>query len=166
VPFFAEHRRAVEREHAGLDPLKLGRETVRRMIDHSVRDLIAASAAAIAAAAPADIDAVRAAPQALIRFGDDVHAGHAQLKAFLRKRLYEHVHVRAMTQQARETVRALFAAFTADLARLPSAHAARARAAARADGAAGAARVVADYIAGMTDRFALQTRDALLESRP
>jgi dGTPase len=55
----------------------------------------------------------------------------------------------------------LFAAFMNDLGRLPAEHATRAREEERSAGRAGAARVVADYVAGMTDRFALQTRDAL-----
>jgi dGTPase len=163
VPFFAQHRRLAEQRYSCLDPLLLGRETVRRMIDRSVRDLIATSEAAIAAAAPADIEAVRAQERPLILFGDDVQEGHAQLKRFLRARLYEHPHVREMTLKARDTIRLLFGAFFADVERMPSAHAARARKAAEADGAAGTARVVADYVAGMTDRFALQMRDALLE---
>ena len=163
VPFFAEHRRVAERQYPGLTPLLLGRETVRRMIDRSVRDLIATSTAALEAAAPADIDAVRAQPKPLIRFSDEVYEGHAQLKRFLRERLYEHPHVREMTQRARETIRLLFDAFCADVTRMPDAHAERARKAAAAEGAAGTARVVADYIAGMTDRFAQQTRESLLE---
>ncbi len=66
-----------------------------------------------------------------------------------------------MTQQAQDTVRFLFEQLMADYERMPEEHAAHARAAEMADGTAGAARVVADYVAGMTDRFALQTRDAL-----
>jgi dGTP triphosphohydrolase len=66
-----------------------------------------------------------------------------------------------MTQQAQETVRFLFDEFFGDYSRMPEEHAAYARAAAADLGPAGAARVVCDYIAGMTDRFALQTRDAL-----
>jgi dGTPase len=70
-----------------------------------------------------------------------------------------------MTEQAHDTVRRLFQALSADYGRMPEEHATRARAAqARGDSNA-AARVVADYIAGMTDRFALQTRDALLTEK-
>jgi dGTPase len=65
-----------------------------------------------------------------------------------------------MTEQAHETVRSLFAAFMRDLDRLPAEHSARARVEEKRAGQAGAARVVADYVAGMTDRFALQTREA------
>ena len=66
-----------------------------------------------------------------------------------------------MTQQAQETVRFLFGELMADYERMPEEHAAHARTAQTQGGTAGAARVVADYVAGMTDRFALQTRDAL-----
>jgi dGTPase len=66
-----------------------------------------------------------------------------------------------MTSQAHETVTFLFGELTADYSRMPEEHAVRAAALAAGGDAAAAARVVADYIAGMTDRFALQTRDAL-----
>jgi dGTPase len=70
-----------------------------------------------------------------------------------------------MTAQAHDTVKLLFTALTADYDRMPDEHAVLAKARAAAGDAAGAARVVADYIAGMTDRFALQTRDALRADR-
>jgi len=66
-----------------------------------------------------------------------------------------------MTAQAHETVRLLFDSLSSDYARMPEEHAARALAAAERGDAAGAARVVADYVAGMTDRFALQMRESL-----
>ena len=70
-----------------------------------------------------------------------------------------------MTEQARDTVRLLFESLTADYGRMPEEHAANAQRLAAAGDEAGAARVVADYIAGMTDRFALQTRDTLRAER-
>jgi dGTPase len=118
-------------------------------------------AAAIAAAAPTGIDDVRAASGPLIRFSAPMHETQLALKRFLRDSLYSHPRVRQMTQQARDTVRLLFDALSADYSRMPDEHAERARSAARRGDAAAAARVVSDYIAGMTDRFALQTRDAL-----
>jgi dGTPase len=161
LPFFAEHLRFVEHRFPGLKAQHRGSETVRRMIGELVTDLVRSSAGAIAAAAPADIDAVRGAPQPLIRFSAPLREAQGQLKRFLREALYMHPHVRQMTEQAHDTVRFLFAALTAHPERMPAEHAARARAAAERGGAAAAARVVADYIAGMTDRFALQTRAAL-----
>jgi len=161
LPFFAEHMRWVEQRHPGLKPQRLGSETVRRMISHLVSGLIESSAAAIASAAPRDIDAVRSLAQPLIRFPPELHDAQHALKTFLRAELYAHPHVRVMTEQAQETVRWLFEMLSADYALMPDEHAERARAAAERGDEAGAARVVADYIAGMTDRFALQTRDAL-----
>jgi dGTPase len=131
------------------------------MIDQLVTDLLQATAAAIAAAAPASIDDVRAQPHGLIRFSEPLHAAQLALKRFLRDELYSHPRVRQMTDQARDTVRLLFSRLSADYTLMPDEHAARARAAAEHGDAAGAARVVSDYVAGMTDRFALQARDAL-----
>ena len=110
---------------------------------------------------PRDIDGVRRVPQPLIRFAPALHDAQHALKTFLRSELYAHPRVKEMTEQARATVRWLFETLSADYARMPEEHAARARDAAARGDAAAAARVVADYIAGMTDRFALQTRDAL-----
>ena len=161
IPFFAEQLARVEKLYPGIDPQLKGREVVRRMIDALVTDLYHASARAIEAAAPADIDAVRAQPAPLIRFSEEYLDAQRTLKRFLHERLYKHPHVREMTERAHVTIRELFDAFLADYDRMPPSHAARARERERELGTAGAARVVADYIAGMTDRFALQTHAAL-----
>jgi dGTPase len=131
------------------------------MIGELVSGLIGASGAAIEAAAPRDIDSVRALPEPLIRFTASLQDAQRALKSFLRDHLYTHARVRQMTQQAHETVHWLFDALSADYGLMPEEHAERARAAAQRGDADSAARVVADYVAGMTDRFALQTRDAL-----
>jgi dGTPase len=161
LPFFAEHMHWVERRHPNIKPPRVGGETVRRMIDQLVTDLLKTSAAAIERAAPAHIDDVRALPQPLIQFSPPLGAAQLELKRFLRDELYSHPRVRQMTQQAHETVRLLFESLSADYGRMPEEHAERARAVAQRGDSAGAARVVADYVAGMTDRFALQTRDSL-----
>lgn len=161
LPFFAEHLQDVDRLYPGLKAQRRGSETVRRMIGRLVSDLVTTSAGTIAAAAPQRIDDVRALQGPLIGFSPDLAAAQRALKQFLRDSLYTHPRVKQMTQQAHETVRFLFAELYGDFDRMPEEHAARARAAASELGPAGAARVVADYVAGMTDRFALQTRDAL-----
>jgi dGTPase len=165
LPFFAEHLNRIARKHPRLKPQLKGSEAVRDMIGELVADLVSASAAAIAAAAPRDIDAVRARAHSLIELSPPLREAQLQLKRFLRDALYTHPRVRQMTDQARDTVTFLFAELMADHDRMPDEHAARAREFARGGDAAGAARVVADYIAGMTDRFALQTRDALRARR-
>jgi dGTPase len=161
LPFFADHLERIRHRHPDITPQRLRSEAVREMIGELVADLVATSAAAIARAAPRHIDDVRALPHGLIEFGAPLRAAQLALKEFLRDSLYTHPHVRRMTEQAQDTVRFLFAELTADYGRMPEEHAERARLAADAGDAPGAARVVADYIAGMTDRFALQTRDAL-----
>jgi dGTPase len=165
VPFFAEHLHEVEARYPGLEREGLAREVVRQMIGALVGDLIESSEAAVANAAPESVDDVRALGRPLIGFSVAHAAAQASLKQFLREYLYTHPHVQRMTERARTTIRLLFDAFSADYALMPRKYAARARAAEAEAGAAGGARVVADYIAGMTDRYALQTREALrLES--
>jgi len=161
LPFFAEHLRTVDRQHPGLRSQRRGSETVRRMIGELVANLVESSDAAIVTAAPQHGDEVRSLPQPLIQFSAPLGAAQQALKQFLRDSLYSHPHVKQMTQQAHETVHFLFRELSADYDHMPEEHAARARAAAAKHDAAAAARVVADYVAGMTDRFALQSRDAL-----
>jgi dGTPase len=141
--------------HPGLAPRRAVHETVRAMIGELVSDLIAESARRIAAAGVVTIDDVRALREPLIGFGPERHAEVVELKRFLRRELYQHERVRSMTALAQRVVRELFQAFDGDPALMPPDHAATAARAAAADGPSGRARAVADYIAGMTDRFAL-----------
>jgi dGTPase len=161
LPYFAEHMRWVGQRHPRIKPQRLGSETVRRMINDLVTGLIASSERAIAAAGPRDIEAVRLESQPLIRFDAALQEAQVTLKSFLREQLYAHPRVRQMTENAQATVRWLFEMLSADYSRMPGEHAERAQAAAARGDTAAAMRTVADYIAGMTDRFALQTRDAL-----
>ena len=165
LPFFDEALRRLRKEHPTLKPQLQGSELVREMIGRLVADLVAASAAAIAAAAPRHIDDVRALPRGLIESSAPLREERLQLKQFLRDALYLHPRVQQMTAQARDTVKFLFESLTADYDRMPDEHAANAKTLAAAGDEAGAARVVADYIAGMTDRFALQARDSLRAGR-
>ncbi|HEX7080904.1 MAG TPA: deoxyguanosinetriphosphate triphosphohydrolase [Gammaproteobacteria bacterium] len=161
LPFFAEQLEAVEARYPNAPRERIAREVVRRMIGQLVADLIRTSSEAVSAAAPRSIDDVRALDRPLIRFSEPYVAVQTSLKRFLRDHLYTHPRVKRMTDHARETVRLLFDAFSADHARMPEKHAARAAAAEARSGRAGAARVIADYVAGMTDRFALETRERL-----
>jgi dGTPase len=165
LPFFTEQLRRIEREHPRLKTQLTSSELVREMIGRLVADLVEASSAAIAAAAPRHVDDVRALARGLIEFSAPLRDEQLALKRFLRDALYTHPRVQQMTEQARDTVRFLFEALRADYSRMPEEHAAKATTAGAAGDDAGAARVVADYIAGMTDRFALQTRDALRAGR-
>ena len=138
-------------------------ETVRRLIDAQVRDLVEATRARIAAAAPADIEAVRAMPEPLVGFSGEMRARHVELKRYLRDHLYRHYRVRRMTAKARRTVRALFEAFLDDPGLLPPEAQEAARRLEAERGEAGRARAVADYVAGMTDRYAIAEHARLFD---
>ena len=134
---------------------RLVHEVVRRMIDWLVNDLVDASRRAIADAAPASVEDVRARPTPLLRFGDEVAAEHLELKRYLRQHLYRHYKVLRMTTKAGRVVRELFDAMQGDPDLMPSEHQQAARRLEAIDGETGRARAVADYIAGMTDRYAI-----------
>ena len=145
----------VTAKYPDLGGRRLVHEVVRRMIDWLVNDLVDASRRAIAEAAPDSVEAVRARPTPLLRFGDEVAAEHLELKRYLRQHLYRHYKVLRMTTKAGRVVRELFEAMQGDPDLMPTEHQQAARRFEAADGEAGRARAVADYIAGMTDRYAI-----------
>jgi len=130
-------------------------ETVRRVVNALVIDVIQCSGERLRAAAPASIDAVRAHPQALIGMSDAMRAAHIELKRFLHENVYRHQRVLRMTLKARRVVRELFVAFMDEPRLLPAEYCESAARAEARSGLAGRARTVADYIAGMTDRYAI-----------
>lgn len=146
VTIFARHMTAVLRQYPRLAPRRLRHETVRRMIDTLVTDLIRTSAENIRRYAPASIEEVRLA-QPLIAFSARIREDNEQLKRFLRANLYRHYRVVRMSTKASRIVTELFAAFLSDNRLLPPEFQERA--------GQDAPRAIADYIAGMTDRYAI-----------
>ena len=127
------------------------------MIDTVVTDLIENTRRNLEAADPGSIDDVRKAGKALSVLSDDIYEQHVSLKRFLNKHLYSHEKKLAMTQQAKAIVRELFEIYTADIQRMPAEFSSRAK---QYD-EPGQARVVADYIAGMTDRYAIAEHERI-----
>jgi len=161
IPLFAEQLDIVKGDHQGIDVRMQTHEVVRGMIGALVNDLIGTSQARIAQLGPQSIDDIRAHRGPLIGFSDPFVETQRALKQFLREELYRHPKVKRMTDRAQDIVVALFTAFFADFGRMPPEHAERARTAHDEYGQAGGARAVADYIAGMTDRFALQAHESV-----
>ncbi|NNM01836.1 MAG: deoxyguanosinetriphosphate triphosphohydrolase [Gammaproteobacteria bacterium] len=149
----------------GANERVLVHETVRRMIGYVVNDCIATSGERIRALAPRSIDEVRAAPGPLVGFSDEVREQHLELKRFLLDGLYRHHRVRRMTTKAARVLTELFEAFHADPALMPGDYAATAAAQESPDGAGGRARVICDYVAGMTDRYAISEHERLFDPR-
>ncbi len=158
VTIFARHRAQVQAVYPGLSGRRLVAETIRRMINTLIIDLSDTTAANIARVAPASIDEVRLAP-ALASFSPAVRREADQLKTFLHDNLYRHYQVMRMTTKAARIVRELFLAFLDEPRLLPPQFQRRAAATA----GSGQARAIADYIAGMTDRYAIRERARLFD---
>jgi dGTPase len=163
VAIFRRQYELVADRYPDLGPRRLVHEVVRRMIDYLVNDLISTSEAAITAAAPASVEDVRARAEPLLTFSDEVEVEHLELKRYLRQHLYKHYRVLRMTTKARRVVRALFEAMLEDIELMPPEHQEAARRMEAADGRPGRARAVADYIAGMTDRYAIREYGRLFD---
>jgi len=132
-------------------------EIIRRMINRVVTDLSDTTQAALDRLKPSSIDEVRSHDAVMVSFSEEVREEHISLKAFLMKNLYRHPQVQEMTDKAGTMVAVLFEKYMADPGQMPDEFS---TAAARGD-EAGKARVVADYVAGMTDRFAIAEHDRL-----
>ena len=156
VPLFERHHQQALAEHPQLasKPRRWLYESTRRMLSEQVYDVIDTTRAAIAAAGVHSADEARQAGP-LLRFSEAMHAQSAALKKFLFAQLYRHPQVMHTTGQAQQVVRELFGAY------LDRPQELRTEFAARTD----RHRAVADYIAGMTDRFALREHERLTGRR-
>jgi len=162
VPLFEVYHAEVLAKYPLLAGRRLVYEILRRMINHLVSDLIDSSASRLAASGVRSIAEVRSQSAALIGFSDATRESNHALKTFLREKLYKHYKVRRMTAKARRVVRELFEVFFNDPALMPDEHEARTRSE-LVRGPAGRARAVADYIAGMTDRYAILEHSRLFD---
>jgi dGTPase len=158
IGLFAQHYDEVLRRYPDLPPRRAVYETLRRMINRVITDLIETSRARIAQAGIGSVDDVRRQPGALIAYSEAAAMQSLELKRFLRRALYAHEQVRRVTDGAMAVVRDLFASFMRDDGRLPPQY--REKASAAPD-AGVRARVIADYIAGMTDRYAYREHERL-----
>jgi len=163
VPLFRRQYDLVLHQYPEVTGRRLIHEVVRGMINFVVTDLIESTSAAVADAAPDDVDAVRTLPAGLARFSETVGAEHLELKRHLRDHVYKHYRVLRMTNKANTVVRSLFDTFFSRPELLPTEHAEEARDMESQTGEAGRARAVADYIAGMTDRYAIMEYERLFD---
>lgn len=163
VPLFARYAERVDKQYPGLEEKRHRHEVIRRMINHLVSDLIAQSRLNLESANPQDAEAVRSAPDPLIGFGAAVREESLALKQFLREHLYRHYRVQRMTNKARKVIQELFLAFMQDLRLLPPECEANALKRAEKYQQAGRARAIADYLAGMTDRYAIAEHERIFD---
>ena len=155
VELFHEQHETVCRLYPDLPPRRIIHEIVRRLIGCQVIDLIETSTDMLEQAAPADLDAVRNHSGVLIGFSDTMSEKNLELKRFLRSNLYRHYRVHRMSAKAALTITAMFEAFFKDLRLMPDEARQHVVTLEASAGEYGRARAVADYIAGMTDRYAI-----------
>lgn len=151
VDLVREHWRDALAQHPQLTGKRLLFETIRRMLSAQVYDIIDATRAALADAAPASADEVRRAEKPMLRFNPIMRSQSTALKRFLFANLYRHPQVQVTRARAEQVLRDLFAAYRADPQQMPADFADR----------VDAERACADYIAGMTDRFAIREHQRL-----
>ena len=153
VEFFREQHEAVRARWPALTGRRVVHETIRAMINRQATDLLETSRAAIDAAGPRSVDDVRGHRSGLVRFSPAMLEQHRELKQLLRRRLYRHYRVFRMSMKAQRIVKDLFDVFFDTPRALP--HDTQRRIEEQGGGESERARLVADYVAGMTDRFAI-----------
>jgi dGTPase len=146
----------VGKDYPKLDKKRTIYEIVRRMIDEQIKNLIAESAKQIANVNPQSITDIRQYNGSLISFSKDMLEMHLELKRFLRENLYRHYRVHRMSHKAGNVISKLFTAMLNDLRLMPPEYREKAQREEEENGDSGRARIVSDYIAGMTDRYAIK----------
>ncbi|MCP8939356.1 deoxyguanosinetriphosphate triphosphohydrolase [Alsobacter sp. SYSU M60028] len=162
VPFIAELLDDIEARWPGLERARVIHELGRRVITRFVEDVIGESERRLEALAPRDAAAIRHAGRPVVAFSEPMAQADRDIKAFLFVNMYRHPSVVAVRRQADQVVRDLFGRFLAEPETMPDEW----RKAAEGLLTEGRARVVADYIAGMTDRFALDEHRRLFDATP
>ncbi|HYL49268.1 MAG TPA: deoxyguanosinetriphosphate triphosphohydrolase [Stellaceae bacterium] len=159
VPLIGDALAEVRKSNRAIEDSRAIHEAVRRLIDRMVTDVVAETKRRIAQANIGSADAVRQSRAALVAFSDDMREQEKGLRAFLFERMYRHYRVNRMSSKARRVVADLFRIFNREPDLLPSEW----REEATKRDPKGRARVIADYIAGMTDRFALDEHRRLVD---
>ncbi|VAW88554.1 dNTP triphosphohydrolase, broad substrate specificity [hydrothermal vent metagenome] len=156
VAIFAKQYEIVQQTYSGLSERRTIHEVIRRMINVQVTDLIETSISALTKQNPRSVNDVRQNNTELIVFSDEMAELLLTLKQFLRHNLYQHYRVRRMSVKASKIISALFGVFLEDNKLMPPETMTKATHLKSEQGDAGTARAVSDYIAGMTDRYAIK----------
>jgi dGTPase len=159
VPLVGPMFREVLMLHPGIDPQRSIHEAIRRLINRMVEDLLTETRRRLATADPQSADDIRRLDRPVVAFSPEMQDHDRALKAFLFERMYRHYKVNRMSSKARRVVHDLFSLFLAEPQTLPTEW----RRLADAPGTPATARAISDYIAGMTDRFALDEHNRLFD---
>jgi dGTPase len=163
--FFESNYREVVKKWKALSERQIRHEIVRRMIDYIVSDLIETSKDLIGKYKPVSVDSVRESCKSLIKMSQTTEKEHNNLKKILRKNLYRHEQVNLMSQRATKTVKYLFNIYMEQPIFLTDELYMRITQDSQIKDEQRKVRIIADYIAGMTDRFALSEYKRISENK-
>jgi dGTPase len=165
IKLFRDQYDKVIAKHRDINDRQMIHEIIRRMINVMVVDLIDTSRNHISSARLESLQDVRSQAKPLMTFSDEMSALNLELKQFLRENLYQHYRVHRMSRKAYDIITALFDAFMNDIKILPPENRKQCRIMQGESGDEGIARGVADYIAGMTDRYAIVEYERIFNPR-
>jgi dGTPase len=163
IPLIAAIIGEIDAHYPGLDESRRGAELVRELISHLIGAVMSEAQRRLGRIGPASADEVRNQNEALIAFPDETQQAEAAIKAFLKARMYRHEWVMRVMRDAEQLVSDLFARYQNDPAALPAEWLPSAN---RPEGDAERSRRIGNFIAGMTDRFALTEHQRLFDSTP
>jgi len=161
VSFFRERYQMVAKDYPQLSARRVKYEVVRRMITSHVNDIIGTTQANLKKHNINSPEEVRALPSAIVSFSAELREQNKELKQFLFHNLYRHYRVQRMSRKAKQLIGEQFEAYMDDPRLLPNKYQSRVKAMEKESGVDGRARAIADYIAGMTDRYAIAEHDRL-----
>ncbi|HWV54856.1 MAG TPA: deoxyguanosinetriphosphate triphosphohydrolase, partial [Pseudorhodoplanes sp.] len=162
VPFVGGIVREIDRRYPGLEPARAAHELIRRLITWMIEDVAAESARRLKALGPSSVDDIRGADNAVIGFSSAMAEAERGIKDFLFPRMYRHQRVMRVMREAEDVLRDLFRHFSAR----PEDMSEEWRSGLAGASEATRARRVGDFIAGMTDRFALQEHRRFFDLTP
>ena len=162
MPLVGDVLAELAREHPRLDPARRAHELVRRLITLMIEDVIAESDRRLAALGARSVDEVRGAKAPMVAFSAEMAQADRAIKAFLLPRMYRHARIMRVMGEAEGVLENLFRYYSAQPTELP----AEWREQLDVADTASHARLIADFIAGMTDRYALNEHSRLFDSTP
>jgi len=165
VELFDEKFANVSAKYPRLSERRKIYECIRSIINELVTDLISQSKDVISEIKPRTIEDVRTEPKPMIQFSESMRLKNRELKTFLNKNLYQHYKVHRMSQKAKKIILGLYTSFYNDIKLMPGDYQDYASAAQQQKGDHGRARTVADYIAGMTDRYAIAEHERIFNAK-
>ena len=161
IPALAEMIAAIDERFPALDEARRGAELVREVISYFIGAVVRETQSRIATALPSSVSDIRNLGHAVVAFPDDVAATETAIKRFLYERMYRHSRVMRIMGEAESVISDLFARYRSDPAEMPAEWSP-----AKAEGAFALERRIGDFIAGMTDGFALKEHERLFDLTP